>query len=364
METWNDGARRMFGFTQDEARGTHLRQLLPSVDDDEWIRILKSLQSHDTAYFEAIGRRGDGSPVDVSVGLTPHLGPLGELAAVSAIIRDISESKAVQRLQNEFLAMTSHELRTPLTSIRGHAQLMLRHGTYERSHLELIVAASDQLGRLIEDLLLASRLEADRFDLHPAEIDLGVVLQLAVDQTAGATGRTIKIARPAEPLPVWGDQLRLRQVFANLLSNAVKYSPDGSAVSVQVRRSTTLVSVAVIDRGVGIPADDIPHLFDRFYRVAATAEQVQGAGLGLYITDRLVRAHGGRVTVESELQRGSVFTVTLALHRDDVGEIGSQDIRLANRLVEIGEDCATRLKEPYRSIDHAEALYDEGGLSR
>ena len=150
--------------------------------------IVAALQSGEAMQFDAIGERADGAQIDVSIGLAPHRGPLGNLSAMSAIIRDISESKKIQRLQNEFLAMTSHELRTPLTAIRGHAQLMLRRGTYQQSHLDAIVAATDQLGRLIEDLLLASRLEADRFDLRLSDVDLMAVVRSAVEQMAGATG--------------------------------------------------------------------------------------------------------------------------------------------------------------------------------
>lgn len=328
IETWNAGAQRMFGFTEGQVRGMPLRSLLPSLSNEEWARILRAMQSGEAVHREATGRRADGSSIDVSVGLAPHVGPLGDLAGVSAIIRDISESKAIQRLQNEFLAMTSHELRTPLTAIRGHAQLMLRRGAYERSYLETIVDASNQLGRLIEDLLLASRLQADRVDLHSAEMDLRRVVQGAVDQVTGASGRTIRVDMPPESLPVWGDRLRLGQVFGNLLSNAVKYSAEDTEVTVQVGRSASGVHVAVIDRGAGIPADDIPHLFDRFYRVAATAEHVQGAGLGLYIANRLVSAHGGSLTVQSEVQRGSTFTVSLPLHGDLPDEA---DGRLASR---------------------------------
>lgn len=317
IETWNEGARRMFGFTETEVRDMHLQQLLPSFGDGEWARIATALQSGEAVHREAIGRRVDGISIDVSVGLAPHRGPLGDIAGVSAIIRDISESKAIQRLQNEFLAMTSHELRTPLTAIRGHAQLMLRRGTYDQSHLETIVGAANQLGRLIEDLLLASRLEADGFALREAAIDVRVPVQAAVDQVAGVSDRGITIDLPAEPLPIWGDPLRLGQILANLLSNAVKYSHEGTDIVVQVTRTPSEVRVHVIDHGVGIPAEEIPHLFDRFYRAAGAAEYAQGAGLGLYIADRLARAHGGRLMVESEVDRGSVFTLCLPLHEED-----------------------------------------------
>lgn len=316
METWNAGTRDMFRFGEHEIRGMHLRHLLPSIDDEEWRRMLGALASGEAVRFEAVGRRADGSSIDVSVGLAPHVGPLGELTAMSAIMRDITESKEIQRLQNEFLAMISHELGTPLTAIRGHAQLMLRRGVYAQAQLETIVSATDQLGRLIEDLLLASRLEADRFDLRPAELDLVGVVRATVDNIAGASGRTIHLEAPDERVPVWGDRLRLGQVFTNLLSNAVKYSAAGTDITVRITDSDLEARVAVIDRGVGIPAEDIPHLFSRFYRVASAREGAQGVGLGLYIADRLIHAHGGRLMVASEVGSGSTFTVSLPRQRD------------------------------------------------
>jgi signal transduction histidine kinase len=292
----------------------HLRQILPSVDDAEWVRVHGALLGGESVYFEAEGRRADGRTVDVSVGLSPHFGALRELAAVSAIIRDISESKALQRLQYEFLAMTSHELRTPLTSIRGHAQLLLRRGVYVQAHLERIVEATDHLGRLVDDLLLASRLESGHFDLQPTSIDLRSVVDAAAHDLMSE--RNIHIELPDEPLPVWGDPQRLGQVFANLLSNALKYSPPDTDVTVHATRSPMEASVTVIDRGVGIPASALPHLFDRFYRVSGTAHRAQGAGLGLYIANHMVRAHGGHLRVESEVGRGSAFTVSLPILED------------------------------------------------
>lgn len=313
IETWNPGAQEMFGVDQLEARGHSIRDVLPSLSSTDWERITSGLQSHESVTVEAEGRHASGRAIDVSAGFAPHFGPLGHLVGMSAIIRDISESKAVQRLQYEFLAMTSHELRTPLTSIRGHAQLLRRQGRYTESMVDRIIESSDQLGHLVDDLLLASSLEAGRFDLHPTDVDLRGVVQAAAHQLTGASGRTIRVESTSDDVYVWGDRFRLAQIFGNLLSNALKYSAPETEVVLRISRSGSEVLVAVIDQGAGISPDDMSRLFDRFYRAAATAEYAPGVGLGLYITNHLVRAHGGSLSVESELNRGSTFTVSLPL---------------------------------------------------
>lgn len=324
VETWNPGARRMFGVDESDARGQRIRAYLPSLSDADWTRIVGTLQSGESMTLETEGRHASARLLDVSAGFAPHFGPLGRLTGISAIIRDISESKAVQRLQYEFLAMTSHELRTPLTSIRGHAQLLRRQGRYTESMVQRIIDSSDQLGRLVDDLLLASSLEAGQFDLQPTDVDVKAVVQTSVDQLKGVSGRTIQVEMTPDVVHVWGDRLRLAQIFSNLLSNALKYSDPETEVVVRVSRSGTEAEVAVIDRGSGISADDLSRLFDRFYRASATADNAQGVGLGLYITNHLVHAHGGSLQVESEVDRGSVFTVALPL-------FGGQDSGTASR---------------------------------
>jgi signal transduction histidine kinase len=124
------------------------------------------------------------------------------------------------------------------------------------------------------------------------------------------------VEAPDVPVTVSVDGRRLRQIFANLLTNAIKYSPGGGEIVVTVSRASNAAVVSVRDQGVGIPPEALPHLFDRFYRVRATASRARGLGLGLYITQQLARAHGGDVTVTSEVGRGSTFTVTLPLPID------------------------------------------------
>jgi signal transduction histidine kinase len=236
-------------------------------------------------------------------------------------MRDIAERKAIERMQQDFLAVTTHELRSPVTGIKGNAQIMQRRGRYSERSVEAIIAQAERLQRLIDDLMLASQIQADHLTLALEETDLVAAARRAVTHL-GIGDSSVRVDAPEEPLVVLADQNYLSQVLTNLLTNAVKYSPEGGDVTVRFTRQGAEAHVAVIDRGVGISPTDIPHLFDRFYRVRDTATRVPGLGLGLYICQRIVEAHGGRIDVESKPGLGSTFTVVLPIktHADQQPE--------------------------------------------
>jgi PAS domain S-box-containing protein len=309
--TWNGGAERLFGYSAETMIGRNLRDLLSAGQDDApWQAMMDDLRAGHAAHQEMTGLRADGRRIDISVGLAPHPDLLGHLGGISAIIRDIGERRKIERLQQEFLAMATHELRNPLTSIRANAQIMQRRAAYSERAADAILSQSIRLGRLVDDLLLASQIEADRLDLRLEETDLVAEVRMLAESLA-LERATVETEDGSESMIVLADRERLGQVIANLVTNAVKYSPEDSEIAVRVSRGQDTVSIAVADRGVGIPPEAIPRLFDRFYRVAATQLRTPGIGLGLYITRRIVEAHGGRITVESEPGQGSTFTVTL-----------------------------------------------------
>ena len=326
IQTWNAGAERLLGHTPVAVVGKHLSEVLPVVGDErEWEPLAAELQAGRSVRLETVALHAGGERIDVSAALTPHVGPLGELSGISSILRDVRERKEAERLQQEFLAMASHELRNPLTAVKGHAQLILRQGRFNPAAMETIVTQANQLDRLVDDLLLASQVAANRLTLRVAEVDLVAEARAAVAAHTRPNGHTFRVETEEERVLVPADARRLRQVLANLIGNAIKYSPGGGEIVVTVSRGErpppdalanvpyvgTFARLSVRDQGVGIPPEAVPRLFDRFYRVSATAGQAQGLGLGLYITHQLVRAHGGRITVESEVGRGSTFTVTL-----------------------------------------------------
>jgi PAS domain S-box-containing protein len=311
VQAANPSAARVFGYSPAHIVGRKLGDLVPALGrPTRWQQLIEDLKTR-SLHEEVTGVAADGSSLDLSLGMAAHLGPLGDVDSVSLILRDISERRSLERLQHEFIAMVSHDLRTPLTAIRGRAALMKRRGEFRVSDLDTILAQTDQLARMVEDLLIASEIQSERLQLRLAEVDLIPIIRLAAEAEIG--GRRPALDIPDGPILLRADGQRLSQVLGNLLSNAAKYSPEGEPVSLKAEQQNGNVRVAVTDRGVGISAELLPRLFDRFYRVEEMASRVEGSGLGLFISREIVEAHGGRIDVQSELGHGSTFSFTLPL---------------------------------------------------
>lgn len=219
--------------------------------------------------------------------------------------------------QRDFLANVSHDLRTPLTSIRGFAQAILDGQVSDTAgYIHAATIIQEEAGRmsdLVEELLDLARLEAGNVKMARERLDLTALVRSSIEARtpqAAAAGVTLR-AEGADVPAVMGDEGRLKQVFDNLLDNAIKYTPLGGMVTVSIRQDGKWVAVAVADTGRGIPKEDLPRIFERFYRADKSRGETVGAGLGLAIAKEIVSAHGGRITVESEEGQGSVFTVFL-----------------------------------------------------
>jgi signal transduction histidine kinase len=238
----------------------------------------------------------------------------------SMLEEKLAEEQRLTQLQRNFVSMASHEFRTPLTIIDGHAQRLaaLRHRLdadelAERAHK--IRSAVRRMTNLIEGLLNSSRLTDGEVGLyfHPAEIDVRALLSEACQLHREIAPRSqIWENFPPEPLLLAGDAKLLFQVFSNLLSNAIKYSPDGGLITVTADAAADAAVVAVQDRGLGIPADDLPRLFERYYR-ASNVSGIVGTGVGLYFVKMVTELHQGDIGVESKEGEGSRFALTLPL---------------------------------------------------
>ena len=245
-----------------------------------------------------------------------------ELAAANKRLTDLN------RLRVRFLADISHELRTPLTVLRGEAEIALRHGpkpeAVYRDALERIVAQASDMTRLVEDLLFISRSESDtlRFEMRPAILqDVVAGAMREVEVLRRHKRLAIEAACPAWPVRIEADPQRLRQAFTILLDNAVKYSPAGGAVTVKVAAAGGHGEVVVRNEGDGIPAEELPHVFERFYRGRAPgASSQQGSGLGLAIARWLVEKHGGDIAITSE--EGRFTEVRLRIPRTEAAPDG------------------------------------------
>lgn len=223
------------------------------------------------------------------------------------------------RSKDEFLAILSHELRGPLSATGIAAQLLqVGPGTPERTDQmsQVITRQVGHMTRLVEDLLDVSRVSRGLVTIDKAPLDMGHVISWAVEQVisfARKKGHAIDEFRPPQPLLVMGDRIRLVQVVSNLLSNAIRYTPDGGKIAVHLEQQDSMVTVTVIDNGIGVRADFMPRLFDLYVQAERSSDRTGGGlGLGLALVKNLVDAHGGTVTAASEGEgRGSTFTVRL-----------------------------------------------------
>ncbi|GGK88611.1 hypothetical protein Ppa06_53810 [Planomonospora parontospora subsp. parontospora] len=231
--------------------------------------------------------------------------------------RRVERLEDLDRMKDELVAVVSHELRSPIGAIRGYTEMLLDDpglAGERRSFAEVIDRRSEHLQRLVDDLLDLARFDAGRVgvDLRPVSLS-GLVRDAVGDQRpAAAVKRLTVTADVPGRLPVRADPVRLRQVLDNLLSNAVRYTPVGGSVAVTARCEGAEAVVAVADTGIGVPAEEYPRLFDRFFRASTAVESgITGTGLGLAVTKAVVEAHGGTVTAAPRQGGGTVFTVRL-----------------------------------------------------
>ena len=243
---------------------------------------------------------------------------VGGRLGLGLLLRDVTRERELDEMKSQLLSTVSHELRTPLASIKGFATTLLRRDVEwdedsRREFLSIIDDESDRLSELIGNLLDMSRIEAGTLRVEVEPIDLGAL----VDETSEAFqmmdgGQRFRVDQPPRLPQVLADPRRIRQVLRNLVENAVKYSPGGGDIVISARARPDQVEVSVSDQGIGIEAEDLDRIFDRFYQVdSASTRKVGGSGLGLSICKAIVEAHGGQIWVESEPEVGSTFHFTL-----------------------------------------------------
>ncbi|HEX7832512.1 MAG TPA: ATP-binding protein [Thermoanaerobaculia bacterium] len=261
-----------------------------------------------------------GRDLDLSIAAAP-IESRGIVGAV-LVIRDITALQELDRKKDEFLSVASHELRTPLTTIKGYTQLLAQtvddlEPEERATYINAVLGEIERMMGLISELLDVSRIETNRLQIHPQPIAWSDFIQARVS--------AFRVQHPARaisfdiddvngPSTVVADPDRMRQVVDNLLSNALKYSSEGTNIDVRVEVGSGAVLTSISDYGIGIPKDEIPQLFERFHRARNVSSRYYGGlGLGLYIARAIVEAHGGAITVISEENKGSTFTMSLPL---------------------------------------------------
>jgi PAS domain S-box-containing protein len=313
VQLWNPAAEAITGLPRDAVVDRLLREVIPG-----WSAVADSLgAASDPASSSA---RATTLPIDIAgreVWLS--IRAVGFAEGTVYAFHDLTEERRLEQLKADFIATVSHELRTPLAAVHGAAKTLLRDDVdlghdVSRQLLGLVSDQSDRLARMVEDILLASRLESPELELAREHVDVG---DLAADAVAGARVQaseqlTLELAVAPSVPAVAADRDKLRQVLVNLVANAVKYSPDGGRVAVEVKPEDGHVAVVVRDEGLGIAPSEQSLIFEKFYRADANMTRgVSGSGLGLYISRELVQRMGGTISVESEPGEGSTFVVTL-----------------------------------------------------
>ena len=312
IERANDTARHVLGVPTVSMVGKPL--LRATLSTDVWSLVKDARATHSIQRREISASLSSGCTLLATA--SPVMEEGSERFRIILVVHDVTELRRLETVRRDFVANVSHELRTPLTSIRAMAETLqdgaLRDASVACHFLRTIIDETARLTRISEDLLHLSQAESnvpERQALDLTELCNEVVGRLAIQ----AQQADIQIIANLPPrLDIVANPDQMEQVLVNLLDNAIKYTPAGGEVRLMATRTRDATVVQVTDTGIGIMTEEIPRIFERFYRVdKARSRQSGGTGLGLSIVKHIVEAHGGEVRVESEFNQGSTFTFTL-----------------------------------------------------
>jgi PAS domain S-box-containing protein len=354
VTSWNKGAERIFGYAPEEIIGKSILTIIPPERHHEEPVILAKIAAGERIdHFETVRVAKDGTKVHISLTVSPIKDFDGNIVGISKIARDISsrleaesairallESERVARrraeklgtIKDEFLATLSHELRTPLNSILGWTQLIRRDPGNEKvvaEGIEVVERNARIQTSLISDLLDISRVISGKMILEMQRVSLPIIVDQALEAVrSAAEAKHVTITTQIDPVPdtLKGDPARLQQILWNLLSNAIKFTARGGAITINVRRIGSYIEISISDTGIGIKAEFLPHLFERFSQQDSSHARVHGGlGIGLALVKHLAELHGGSVRASSPGEGlGATFTVTLPLAVRSVDDLTSE----------------------------------------
>lgn len=253
---------------------------------------------------------------------------LGSSFGIGAIliIKDQSSEKQLESMKLDFVSMAAHELRTPLTSIKGYLSVFIKENqaklsTDQQMFLNRISISTQTLMSLVENLLNVSRVERGAFSMYKEELDWVKLVQQTVEDyklRAKEKNQLLEFIQPQQTIPnIYADKLRIGEVIYNLIANALNYTGPGGTIQVWIETDGNSVITHVKDTGEGIPKEAIPHLFTKFFRVSGNLEQgSKGTGLGLYIAKSVIDMHKGKIWVNSELGKGSIFSFSIPISKE------------------------------------------------
>jgi PAS domain S-box-containing protein len=330
ITSWNPAAERMFGYTAAEAIGQSIRLIIPPERQAEEDFVLNQIRRGEKVdHFETIRQTKDGRRLNISLTVSPIRNAAGVIIGASKIARDITEKKVIERereaalqqladalaARDEFIAVAAHELRNPLNVLMLLWQILDRipslWGTSERKLIEKARAQVARLSSLVDRLMDVTQIRAGTFNLYRENVELNAIIREVVNRfTMAESAPAVSLELEPHIEGNW-DRLRIDQVLTNLMSNAIKYGRQKPIVlSASVDDNHAVITIR--DAGIGIAPENLERIFERFER-ANTRSSSPGLGLGLWITQQIVQAHGGTVLAQSELGKGSTFIVRLPL---------------------------------------------------
>jgi two-component system phosphate regulon sensor histidine kinase PhoR len=317
----NEAAEKLLGFRQSSSLRKNIDQIL---SDGTLVRLIRETRSHGRSFTRKVVEHSidqRGMPRTFSITLSCVATPGEEVLGVVAVLHDVTREKEIARMKTDFVSNVSHELKTPLASIKAYVEMLIDGEAGDekdrREFYDIIAAETDRLHRLIENILNISRIESGVVKVVREPVSLtGIVKQVLDVSAPQARQKDIEVVGHLAPVyyQVEADRDMIYQAVMNLVSNAIKYTSEGGTVTVSVsvdeRRQVAACKVA--DTGTGIPSDELPHIFDKFYRVQSSRKLAKGTGLGLTLVKHIVETvHGGKLAVASEEGKGSAFSFEL-----------------------------------------------------
>jgi two-component system phosphate regulon sensor histidine kinase PhoR len=311
----NTAFERMFHLGGQKAAGRLAMEVLRHYPLIELIKTILDTQTSQSQ--EVVIQAGQERVFQVQVSVAPNCREQ-EVCAV-LVFHDITEIKRLERVRKDFVANVSHELRTPLTAVKGYIEALLDGAKDDPKQclefLQILQKHANRLNNLITDLLVLSQIESGKYHWKQEQVKAAEIVDRAISvlkPIAENKKQSISVLLPSDLGPLVGDPEKLIQVLINMLDNAIKYTPDHGKIGLEVRQAGDAIEISVSDTGIGIPKKDLSRIFERFYRVdQARSRELGGTGLGLSIVKHIIEAHGGKVSVESELGKGSRFVLTL-----------------------------------------------------
>lgn len=307
-----------------------------------------------------------GKEIPCSISVSPFT--FGSKQGYILSIQNFSQEKQLEEMKVDFVSMAAHELRTPLTAIRGYASLLqLHYATHleeqAKTLLTRLVISTTTLANLIDNLLSVSRIERNNMVIEAKPIDIASIVKDIYEsfkQQATTRHQKFTLETPQTLPPVMADPFRIGQVFINLISNALTYTPEGGTITITITPKDTNLEISVQDTGEGIPAEAMPRLFTKFFRVSGSLEQgSKGTGLGLYITKSIIEMHNGKIWADSTLGKGSKFTFTLPVATKE--EMAKHKESIDNAFLTAKNGQAIIIKKSSENLTDAEAVNSKKG---